>query len=98
MLGTDAVFLDSDDLKDLRELLVAVRESDCLLLFQSSGVLTRPWCLLEIYHAVLAHVPIITINVRVGCFLAGVHNETTGLNVPPNADTHCPSHLPPLTG
>lgn len=35
------LFLDSDDLKDLRLLLESVRESDVLLLLQSKGLLTR---------------------------------------------------------
>jgi hypothetical protein len=82
------VFLDSDDLLDLRELLrIVVRmhpthqsppsvfslqyafsltrllssrmylqaRSDVLLLLQTSNVLTRAWCLLELYTAILNH-------------------------------------------
>eukprot|EP00947_MAST-08B_sp_MAST-8B-sp1_P004339 g4339.t1 len=63
-LGCEKVFIDSDDLKDLRQLLEHVAESDHLLLIQSKGLLTRPWCLLEIYAAIRAKVPIVTINVR----------------------------------
>ena len=37
------VFLDSDDLKDLRLLLDHVRESDALVVLQSAEVLHRPW-------------------------------------------------------
>ena len=37
------VFLDSDDLNDLRLLLGHVRNSSVLVLLQSKGVLTRPW-------------------------------------------------------
>ena len=62
--GEDKLFLDSDNLKDLRKLLDEVRDSDCLLLIQSSGLLSRPWCLLEMYTAVEANVPIVTINVK----------------------------------
>ena len=40
-------FIDSDDLYDLRSLLEDVKQSGVLVLLQSSGVLTRPWCLLE---------------------------------------------------
>ena len=60
------VFLDSDDLTDLRLLLDAVRESDCLLLLQSARLLSRPWCLLEINAAIEAGVPIVAINVQGG--------------------------------
>ena len=59
------VFLDSDDLKDLSQLALHVtKDSDCLLLVQSAGVLTRPYCLLELYHAIEANVPIIGVNLR----------------------------------
>ena len=37
------VFLDSDNLHDLRELLQEVKQSDFLILFQTKKVLTRPW-------------------------------------------------------
>ena len=60
------VFLDSDDLTDLRELLEQVRESDVLLFFQSRSVLERPYCLLELHTAVTAGVPIVAVNVRGG--------------------------------
>jgi hypothetical protein len=45
-------FLDSDDLRDLRELLDSVRDSDVLVIVQSVEILTRPWCLLEMVAAV----------------------------------------------
>jgi hypothetical protein len=56
------VFLDSDDLRDLRGLLGHVRKSEALVVLQSAGVLTRPWCLLEMYAAIEASVPIIAIS------------------------------------
>ena len=59
-------FLDSDDLQDLRMLLDHVRESDVLVLLQTKGLLTRPWCLLEIHTAINAGVPIVAINVKGG--------------------------------
>jgi hypothetical protein len=56
-------FLDSDDPRDLRELLDSVRDSDVLVIVQSAEVLTRPWCLLEMVAAVDVGVPIIAISV-----------------------------------
>jgi hypothetical protein len=63
MLRCD-VFLDSDDLTDLSKLLQHVKESDVLLLFQTANLFTRPWCLLEVYAAVMHKVPIVTVNVK----------------------------------
>ena len=37
------VFIDSDDLQDLRQLQHQVTQSDVLVLFQTRGLLTRPW-------------------------------------------------------
>ena len=59
-----ATFLDSDDLFDLRALLEDVKNSQCLVLFQTAGVLTRPWGLLELYTAVTGGVPIVCLNVK----------------------------------
>ena len=53
---------DSDNLQDLRELLLHVVNSNVLILFQSKKVLERPWCLLELYTAVTHHIPIIALN------------------------------------
>ena len=36
------IFLDSDDLQDLSLLLEHVKNSDCLVLFQTDGVVLRP--------------------------------------------------------
>ena len=57
-------FLDSDDLRDLRQLLVSVQNSDVLVILQSSDILLRPWCLLEMVAAIDAGVPIVAINVQ----------------------------------
>ena len=58
------VFLDSDDLKDLRALVdEGVCRSDVVILLQTKGVLTRPWCLVELYAAVRAGIPIVAVNV-----------------------------------
>ena len=68
-------FLDSDDLRDLRQLLVSVQNSDVLVILQSSDVLSRPWCLLEMVAAIDAGVPIVAINVQ---GKVGVPATTTG--------------------
>ena len=57
------VFLDSDDLSDLRKLCEQVVQSDVLILLLTKDVLTRPWCLIELYHAITNGVPIVTVNV-----------------------------------
>ena len=59
-------FLDSDDLKDLRELTEHVRKSEVLVLIQSSGVLKRPWCLLELVTAIDAGIPIVGVALTSG--------------------------------
>ena len=57
------VFLDSDDLMDLRNLCHQVSMSDVLVLFQTRDLLTRPWCLVEIYTALTEGVPIVAVCV-----------------------------------
>ena len=47
----------------LRTLLGDVADSEVLVLLQSAGVLTRPWCLLEILTAIVNKVPIVCVNV-----------------------------------
>eukprot|EP01047_Picozoa_sp_COSAG01_P013587 COSAG01_NODE_643_length_14566_cov_31.994194_4_plen_476_part_00 len=59
----DRVFLDSDNLSDLRNLLQCVIESDAVMLLYTDGVLSRPWCLLELYTAAKHNVPIIVVRV-----------------------------------
>ena len=56
------VFLDSDDLRDLRKLQDHVRECDVFLLVQSASVLTRPYCLLELCVAIEAGKPIVGVS------------------------------------
>ena len=59
----EVVFLDSDDLKDLRRLGQHVEESDALVLLQSAEVLLRPWCLFELCTAINSGVPIVAVAV-----------------------------------
>ena len=52
MLGCP-VFLDSSDLTDLRALFTdGVHRSDVLVLLATEKLLTRPWCILELWEAV----------------------------------------------
>jgi hypothetical protein len=57
------VFLDSDDLVDLKRLLKNVEESDVLVLLQTANIFTRPWCVVEAYTAILSKVPMVCVNV-----------------------------------
>jgi len=53
-------YLDSSTLADLRELFRGgVRQSEVLVLLLSKGLLTRPWCLLEIREAMRLQKPIV---------------------------------------
>ena len=46
------VFIDSNDLTDLNEIFdKGVHQSEMIILLGTKGVLTRPWCLLELYYA-----------------------------------------------
>ena len=49
-------------MRDLRSLLDHVKDSDVLVLFQSKEVLSRPWCLLELFTAIAEGVPIVALN------------------------------------
>ena len=59
----DEVFLDADNLSDLRDLLSDVAQSDAIVLLYTQGLLTRPWCLLELDTAVKNKVPIILLRI-----------------------------------
>ena len=62
--STNEIFLDSDDLSDLRNLLQHVRETQVLVLLLSKRVLTRPWVIVELYTAITSGVPIVALNVQ----------------------------------
>jgi len=63
------VFLDSSDLVDLRSLITdGVADSDVILVLATKGVWTRPWCLLEMYHAMKIGTPVVLINIKGGGF------------------------------
>ena len=66
VIGTNKeIFLDSDDLQDLRHLLTFVKQAEVLVLLQTKSVLTRPWVILELYTAITHDVPIVALNVQV---------------------------------
>jgi len=63
------VFLDSSSLKDLRHLISeGLCNSDVFVLMLTEGVLTRPWCLLEVYEAKTRAIPIVLLDIQGGRF------------------------------
>ena len=50
-------FLDSDDLRDVSQLQVHVRDCHCVLLLQTLNVLRRPYCIIELVTAIDAGAP-----------------------------------------
>ena len=64
MLGCES-YLDSSSLADLRELFVnGVDTSEVFVLLLSEGILTRPWCLLEIAEARRLQKPIVLLELK----------------------------------
>jgi hypothetical protein len=57
-LGKNDVFLDTEALKDLHTLKQKVQNSDVIIAILTKGYLTRPWCLIELYEAIIANVEI----------------------------------------
>ena len=62
-LTDEMVFLDSDDLRNLKLLVDHVKASRALLLLQTRKVLTRPYCVLEILTAIEHNIPIVGVTV-----------------------------------
>ena len=58
------VFLDSDNLRDVRQIQQSVCASDCFVIFLTPNVLSRPWCLIELHTAMKAGKPILGINLE----------------------------------
>lgn len=58
------IFLDSADLKDLRELREHVQKSHSLVLLLTPEVLTRPWCIIEIVTASWSGVKIVPVIIE----------------------------------
>lgn len=57
------VFLDTEDLGNLNELRYRVQMSQCLVLLLTKGVLTRPWCLIEIVTAIQLQIPVLPVQI-----------------------------------
>ena len=74
------VFLDSDDLHDLTQLKEAVKQSDALVLVQSTRVLERPWCLIEIATALDHSIPIVGVSLATGGYKYDFATATDFLN------------------
>ena len=63
--GPGSIFLDSDKLQNLTVLLEEhVPASEVLVVLQTKGIFTRPWCLLEIITAIKQDVPIVTVAIQ----------------------------------
>ena len=62
MLGA-RVYLDSVDLVDLETLVDGVHASDCVVLLGTPGVLTRPWCIVELYSAHARGIPVVLLQI-----------------------------------
>jgi len=61
------VFLDSSTLNDLRKLITdGVHKSDTIVFLGTPGVLSRPWCLLELLEAARKKVPVIVVQMNTG--------------------------------
>jgi len=58
------IFLDSDNLSDLSNLLEEVKATRNFVLMLTPGVFTRPWCLCEIYCAMQNNQHIVLLEVR----------------------------------
>ena len=83
------VFLDSSALNDLRNLVTeGVQKSDTIVLLATKGVLSRPWCLIELLEASRQKIPIVIVRMQNGgfvydeacTFLSGLEAEMTVLN------------------
>ena len=62
MLGA-RVYLDSVDLVDLETLVDGVHASDCVVLLGTPGVLTRPWCIVELVSAHARGIPVVLLQI-----------------------------------
>lgn len=57
------LFLDSDNLSDLRKLMDYVKKSKVIIVLLSKSYLTRPWCLAKLYVAIKESIPVVSVHV-----------------------------------
>eukprot|EP01048_Picozoa_sp_COSAG05_P002285 COSAG05_NODE_90_length_20140_cov_25.117060_4_plen_277_part_00 len=78
---SEQIFLDADNLSDLRELLEQVQRSDVFILMLTDGVLSRPWCLAELDAAVKGgvHIVVVSINNAFRCDPAQIQKTLSTL-------------------
>lgn len=87
----EQIFLDSDNLFDLRELLDSVAESDAIVLLYTAGVLSRPWCLLELQAAAKSKRPLILIRIANSFAVDPSEIQNTLDDLPAFLDKHNPA-------
>ena len=64
MLSAD-VYLDSSELTELRLVFTqGVRKSEVMVVLLTEGLLSRPWCLLEVYEATKLRKPVILLMLK----------------------------------
>ena len=82
MTGSPA-YLDSTDLVDLRLLFQdGVHKTDAFVILATKGVLTRPWCIMEMWEAARHQIPIVLFPVIGGGFdLADAKHLLSNLEV-----------------
>lgn len=57
-------FLDVNDMLDMSKLRHQVNDSCVLVVLQTAEYLYRPWCLIELYQAILSNIPIVPILIE----------------------------------
>lgn len=84
------VFIDSNDLVDLEKIFEeGVLKSEMIVLLGTTGVLTRPWCLLELYEARRHHIPVVTFAMSAHAFTpasARAHMDNLQPKLPDGAE------------
>jgi len=63
-VSNDDIFLDSDNLHKITELLQEVKRTDNLVVLLTKRLLTRPWCLLELWAAHQNGVNIVPVKIE----------------------------------
>jgi len=83
------LYLDSSDLVDLSSLFEhGVHDSDVFVLLCTKRVLTRPWCLLELYEAHCKSIPVVCVHVQNSRFPSNEHNKLLIADLETQLDTY----------